>query len=178
MSYCNGVQLSDTASTAVYLATYPKSDEIRVNCTTAFDPIFDGGSFALTTLAGILDRNIYAASGTLYTVWPAGCDDIDAGAAAAVVGTTVPDGGTTVAAAITTGIGGATNIPGPVYGIVTYIDAPYSDLTGGHSGQAWIQDLVPSGTMPPAGSGVSIYFPTASANDAGATAAGLFRPRA
>ncbi len=167
--YCNGIQLSDSASTAVYLATYPKSDEIRVNCDKYIDGYLDAGA-VLNSLAGILDRNTYVNTGTLYTVWPAGCDDVDAGPAGLIGGSVVPDGGTSVA----TAIAGAADVAGPLYGIITYINSPYSNATGGHSGTAWIQDLVPAGATPAPGSGVSIYFPKGSANDAGGTGAGLY----
>jgi len=176
---CNGIEFvtdagAGTAGTDVFLADYPKSDDIRDNCTTALiDPYLDAGA-VLWNLSGVLDVNTNVVTGTIYTVWPAGCDDLDAGAAP-TAGPVVVDGGTTIAATLVAGkAGSATTFTGPIYGVVTFISGPYSNDTGGHSGTMWIQDPVATGDMPVANSGVEIYFPKASANDAGATSAGLY----
>jgi hypothetical protein len=181
--YCNGLELTDSSAATIFMATYPKSDDIRVNCDHAFDPYeIDAGSgssatyFQLAELAGVLDRNTNAPQGTLYSVWPAGCDDLDAGPGP-TGGTVVVDGGTTIAATLVAGnSGSATTFAGPIYGVVTFVTAPYTSDTGAHSGSMWIQDPVAAGSTPAPNSGVEVYFPSESANDAGATQAGLYPP--
>ena len=153
--YCNGSLLSNAGGTFL-VGTYPKSDDVRTGCPTAFGGLVDAGT-VFAAVSGILDVDSYgdAGSSSVYAIFPAGCDDLGAGSAPALTDThTVPDGGAvSVAAAIS---GGAT-VP-LMWGEITFIDAPYTGMTGAHAGSAYIQDL--SGAS---NSGVSIYFPKGSA---------------
>ena len=154
-TYCNGSQLSNAAGTFL-VATYPKSDDIRTGCDSAFVGLTDGGANVYANLSGILDVDSYgdAGSAAVYTVFPAGCEDLGVGTGPSLtIAYSAPDGGTSVAASVAS----AANVA-LMWGVVTYIAAPYTSATGAHSGQAYLQDL--SGA---ANSGISIYFPKASA---------------
>jgi hypothetical protein len=152
--YCNGSQVQTAACANVYVAIYPESSDIRAGCDSTFDSLSDAGT-ALPALGGILDTSSYSSQAGLLTVFPSGCEDLGIGSAPVISATafTPPTGATTVAAvrtaqAVTT-----------VYGIVTYVDAPFYNTTTMASEDAllYLQDQPgASGTAPL--SGISVYI--------------------
>jgi hypothetical protein len=164
--YCNGSMLMNGGGT-FFVATYPKSDDIRTGCAATFAGLTDGGANAFGDVSGILDVDSYGDAGSsafVYTVYPSGCEDLGTGSAPVIPNAYATDGG---GVSVATAVSGQSTVP-LMWGVITFISAPYTTTSTGaqHSGTAYIQDITGG-----AGSGVSIYFPKASAPAANGGAA-------
>ena len=161
--YCNGVELQSSAMTDLYVATYPKADELGEFCDKAFDALSDAGVFP--AMGGILDNNSYSTQSGLLTFFPAGCDDLGQDAGPTIVGTAItpPTGASTIAAARAGQLDGGT-----VWGIVTYAASPYYSSSKGKSydGTLYLEDMPDAGGPLPL-SGIAIYIDDQYTDDAG-----------
>lgn len=159
-AYCDGNQYTDATTTNIFLASYPKADEIRVNCDHAFDPFYNNDAGVIQALTGVLDSNIGAKMPPIYAIFPSDCADLGA-----TGDTFLTDGGYTAPAMFTTvaaGVSSASTVS-LMLGVVTWTNGPYTSPTlGPKGGTIYIQDPVAPGSTPGAGSGIAIYFPKGS----------------
>lgn len=167
--YCNGVELTDSSSppVTVYLATYPKTDDIRLNCDTAFSAFAADAGATIPSLSGIIDINSNSAQ-TLFSIFPAACGDVNAGTDPTPSGTPTQPSGSVSIASLRASDGAGLSASTVVYGIVTWVEAPYASATSGvHSGNFYIQDppLADGGLADK--SGIIVYWNKAQVSDGG-----------
>ncbi|HUB08420.1 MAG TPA: hypothetical protein VMB50_15540 [Myxococcales bacterium] len=161
-SYCDGMQVTNTAGASAYLLLYPLAQDVASSCSALVTSVDDAGNptfaFAgtLSQAGGIWDTYLYGSGTPIDGLYPGGCDDVGVGSGPAGGTFTPPDAGTTVHAAVAAGLAGADGGL-TFYGVVTFV----SPWAAESSGSFYVQDPVQAGESPQPGSGIDVYVDSA-----------------